>query len=130
MSEHNHSHLRTYLTVFVVLCICTLISVAADVVHFASHSVVVVVVMAVAVTKALCVMMYFMHLKFERAWKYLLLAPTIILASAIPFALAPDVGMHYYTVDVPQLHEFERKPMEGAEQHGHPIPGADVHPQH
>jgi len=127
MSDHHESHLATYFSVFMVLCVCTVVSVVADVVHFAPHKVVVVIVMAVAVTKALCVMMYFMHLKFERAWKYLLLAPTIILATAIPFALAPDVGMHYYTVDVPQLHEFERQPATGAEQHGEPVPGGEHH---
>jgi cytochrome c oxidase subunit 4 len=113
MTDHHESHFRTYATVFVVLCICTAISWIADVVHFAPHRVVIVIVMAVAVTKALCVMMYFMHLKFERAWKYLLLAPTLILASAIPFALMPDVGLHYYTPDNPQLYEFEQQQAEG-----------------
>jgi hypothetical protein len=52
-------------------------------------------------------MMVFMHLKFERAWKYLLLAPTLILACTIPFALAPDIAFHYYTQDAPQVYEFE-----------------------
>ncbi len=121
---HHESHLRTYFTVFFVLCVCTVVSVVADVVHFAPHKVVVAVVMAVAVTKALCVMMYFMHLKFERAWKYLLLAPTLILASAIPFALFPDIGGHYYTVDVPQIHEFEHQPI-GTEHYLEPLPEAD-----
>jgi len=125
--DHHESHLATYFSVFMVLCVCTVISVVADVVHFAPHNVVVVVVMAVAVTKALCVMMYFMHLKFERAWKYLLLAPTIILASAIPFALASDVGMHYYTTDVPQIHEYERQAARGADGHDTPAPGGEHH---
>jgi cytochrome c oxidase subunit 4 len=107
--DHHESHLGTYFTVFMVLCVCTVISVIADVVHFAPRNVVVVVVMAVAVTKALCVMMYFMHLKFERAWKYLLLAPTMIIAAAIPLSLASDVAMHYYTPENPQVAEYERQ---------------------
>ena len=55
-----------------------------------------------AVAKALCVMAFFMHLKFEGRWKFVLLSPTIILAIGIPLALLPDVGLHYYSVDIPQ----------------------------
>ncbi|NQV27762.1 MAG: hypothetical protein HQ518_25720 [Rhodopirellula sp.] len=43
-----------------------------------------------------------MHLRFERHWKYVLLAPTFILAMGLPLALFPDVAVHYYDVDVPQ----------------------------
>jgi cytochrome c oxidase subunit 4 len=120
MTDHYESHLRTYGAVFLALCVFTVMSIMADVLHFANHNVTVAIVLAVAVAKALCVMMFFMHLKFERAWKYLLLAPTLILASAIPFALMPDVGMHYYTPDNPQLHEYETRNVEkghGDEHH-------------
>jgi len=47
-----------------------------------------------------------MHLKFERAWKYVLLAPTTILALGLPLALMPDVGEHYYKQEVPQMDDF------------------------
>jgi cytochrome c oxidase subunit 4 len=120
--EHHHSHFGTYVTIFCVLCVFTALSWIADLMHMANHNVLVVIVLAIATAKALCVMAVFMHLQFERAWKYLLLAPTLILASAIPFALAPDVGLHYYTVDVPQLHEYERQQAAAAEHAGH---GAD-----
>lgn len=60
------------------------------------------VVLAVACAKALFVMLYFMHLKFEGKWKFVLLAPTIVLAMAIPAALMPDIGSHYYDYQVPQ----------------------------
>jgi cytochrome c oxidase subunit 4 len=63
------------------------------------------IVLAVACAKALFVMMYFMHLKFEGKWKFVLLAPTIILAMAIPAALMPDIGSHYYDYAVPQTRE-------------------------
>ncbi|MFQ5734386.1 MAG: cytochrome C oxidase subunit IV family protein, partial [Planctomycetaceae bacterium] len=65
-----------------------------------------VLVLGVALAKALCVMAFFMHLKFERNWKYVLLAPTIILACGIPLALLPDVGVHYYAVSAPQEREL------------------------
>jgi cytochrome c oxidase subunit 4 len=110
MSDHDHeeahSHGATYLKVFIALCVFTVISVGADLLHFSSHTLLVAIVLPVATAKALCVMMYFMHLKFERAWKYLLLAPTIILALALPLSLRPDIGETYYVPDVQQLRDY------------------------
>lgn len=103
----HHSHGKVYFAVFCALCVFTVLSIVADLVHIPNRIVLIGIVLAVATCKALCVMLYFMHLKFERAWKYLLLAPTMILACTIPFALAPDIGMNYYTRDVPQVHEYE-----------------------
>lgn len=115
MSDDHDSHAATYFTVFLALCALTAVSVVADLLHLADHRILVAIVMAVATAKALCVMLFFMHLKFERAWKYLLLGPTAVLALALPLALAPDIGMHYYLQDVPQTVEYERQQAEGAE---------------
>lgn len=109
MSEHEHdaSHGAAYFRVFCALCVFTLISYIADLPQLGmNHVLLAGVVLAVATMKALCVMMYFMHLKFERAWKYLLLAPTIILALALPLSLRPDVGESYYVQDVQQLRDY------------------------
>lgn len=120
--DHNESHGATYFMVFMALCVFTGLSVLADVFRFGNKNVLTVIVLAIASAKALCVMMFFMHLKFERAWKYLLLAPTLILASAIPFALMPDVGMSYYTPTAPQHAEYARLQAMGelpSTDHGH-----------
>ena len=62
-----------------------------------------VIVLAVATAKALFVMMYFMHLKFEVNWKYVLLAPTTILAIGVPLAIIPDIGLSYsYQISNPR----------------------------
>lgn len=118
MSDHQHheSHAGAYLAVFLALCGFTAVSVVADLIHIPNRAVLVAIVLAVATAKALCVMMYFMHLKFERAWKYMLLAPTFILAAGMMIALVPDIGEHYYTVDSPQVHEHEND-LKRAEQH-------------
>ena len=102
--EHSHGH-PNYFLIFIALCGFTLVSIVADVVHL-DWAVKVVAVLSVATCKALCVMAWFMHLKFERAWKYVLLAPTTILALGLPLALMPDVGEHYYTQEVPQLDDY------------------------
>ncbi|HUG91987.1 MAG TPA: cytochrome C oxidase subunit IV family protein [Planctomycetaceae bacterium] len=107
----HDAHGVNYLLVFIALCGLTLLSVIFDVVDMKGQRVLGVfngtivlafLVLAVATAKALCVMAFFMHLKFERNWKYLLLAPTIILAMGLPLALLPDIGVHYYTTDTPQ----------------------------
>lgn len=128
--EHeHHSHGATYASVFGALIVFTIISFAADKMKFLDHKIVVCVVMAVAVCKALCVMLYFMHLKFERAWKYLLLAPTFVLAFTIPFALAPDIGWHYYTSTAPQIYEYEAQEAakKAAGEHGGHAPEKPSH---
>jgi cytochrome c oxidase subunit 4 len=106
-ASSSHAH-PNYLGVFVVLCGLTALSVAADVAGGSMGKMTIaLVVLAVATAKALFVMLYFMHLKYEGAWKYALLAPTIILAAGIIVALAAEFGAHYYEMlpafDLPAL---------------------------
>ena len=110
MTDHAHedhaSHGAVYIRVFAALCVFTVISYLADWIGMPNKVMLGAIVLPVAVAKALCVMMYFMHLKFERNWKYLLLAPTLILAAALPVALRPDIGEQYYNTDVPQTRDY------------------------
>ena len=94
--QEVHGFRANYFLVFVALCVCTLISLAIDLVSFESQAVLTVLVLAIAAAKALFVMAYFMHLKFEGRWKYVLLGPTLILAIGLPAALYPDISLHYY----------------------------------
>lgn len=118
MSDQQHSHSKTYAFIFGLLCFFTALSWIADKMKehgtwiFEHKLVVIVVVLAIAAAKAGCVMLYFMHLKFERNWKYVLLAPTIILAIGVPLALMPDIGVHYYLVDTPQSRVTRHQTME------------------
>jgi cytochrome c oxidase subunit 4 len=110
-----------YFMIFVALCVLTAMSVVFDIFEFNNRILLVVLVLAVATAKALFVMTYFMHLKFERNWKYLLLAPTAILAMGLPLALMPDIGLHYYFVDTKQAAEermLEGRAGRGAEHSG------------
>lgn len=102
MARSHDTHHVNYLVIFVALCVLTLSSVAADLVKFENKAVLIVVVLGISTAKAMCVMAFFMHLKFEGNWKYLLLAPTAILAIGLPLALLPDIGLHYYLQTAPQ----------------------------
>ena len=111
----SHKHHVNYLLIFIALCVCTLISILTDVVEIRSRLVLAVLVLAVASAKALFVLTYFMHLKFEGAWKFVLLAPTTILAIGLPLALLPDIGVHYYISEAPQDGVFTEQAAEATE---------------
>jgi cytochrome c oxidase subunit IV len=49
--------------------------------------------MVLAIVKAAMVGWYFMHLKFEGKWVYILIIPAFVLAAILTFALVPDIGM-------------------------------------
>lgn len=111
MSESpSHSYVK-YSTIFYALCVCTVLSIIFDILDLKEKDVVGIkgfillafLVLAVACAKALFVMIYFMHLKFEGKWKYVLLSPTIILAMGLTIAMTPDIGIHYYTNESPQI---------------------------
>lgn len=118
----SHPHVN-YFSIFIALCVCTLLSIVFDL--FKSPSlkwVIISLVMAVACAKAMFVLRYFMHLKFEGNWKFIVLLPTTILAIGLIFALAPDIGLHYYQPDVPQNREKVSATAPAAEHkddHGH-----------
>ena len=97
MSGHDDhgGHPINSFAIFIALCVCTALSVAFDALPL-TKGMIAVLVLAVAVAKAQFVMRYFMHLKFEGRWKYILLLPTAILACGVPLALSPDMAMHYY----------------------------------
>ena len=117
-----HPHVN-YFAIFIALCVCTGISILLDV--FEVHSlrfVIAFLVLSVAVAKALFVLTYFMHLKFEGNWKFIILMPTTILAIGLMVALTPDIGLHYYTPNVPQASQPAPSPSHAPEaepKHGH-----------
>ena len=49
--------------------------------------------MAVSCTKALLVILFFMHVKYEANWKYVLTIPASIMSMLLILALVPDVGL-------------------------------------
>ena len=51
--------------------------------------------MAIAVTKASLVMLFFMHLKWEANWKWILTVPASLMSLLLVLALVPDVGLRF-----------------------------------
>ena len=109
MANTQSGHKVHYGLIFFFLCICTALSWIADEAKqngwLTNWAVIAVIVLAIAVAKAMFVLTYFMHLKFEGKWKFILLAPTTVLAIGLPLALLPDIGLHYYTNTAPQIQD-------------------------
>jgi cytochrome c oxidase subunit 4 len=57
--------------------------------------------MAVSCTKAMLVILFFMHLKWEANWKWVLTVPASMMSLLLVLALVPDVGrrMNYASRD-------------------------------
>ena len=92
--EHAEAHVP-YMKVFYALLVFTVLEYfyakLASGMGF-SLGALVLGLMILAVTKASLVGIYFMHLKFEGRWVYLMLVPASLLALVLIFALYPDIG--------------------------------------
>jgi cytochrome c oxidase subunit 4 len=51
--------------------------------------------MAVSCTKAMLVILFFMHLKWEANWKWILTVPASLMSILLVLALVPDVGLRF-----------------------------------
>ncbi len=103
--EH-HGGLGTYLAVFLALCGLTTLS-------FFTYSpywpwrdepqVGWAFMMAVSCTKAMLVVLFFMHVLWEANWKYVLTIPAAMMAIFLVIMLIPDIGMRSRMVSQERL---------------------------
>ena len=95
-SKHDsHGGLGQYLAVFVALCVLTAISFAvgnSQALREGSPKVMWAMMMAVSCAKAMLVIMFFMHLKWEANWKYVLTIPASLMSLFLVLMLVPDIG--------------------------------------
>ena len=93
--DHGHGSLKTYLSVFVALCILTAVSFAvgsSKELRENAPAVMMAAMIAVSCAKASLVILFFMHMKYEANWKYVLTVPASIMSLFLMFMLWPDVG--------------------------------------
>jgi cytochrome c oxidase subunit 4 len=89
---HVESH-APYIKVWAALAVFTVIEYIFALVLKDSFFALVSTLMTCAVIKAALVGWYFMHLKFEGKWVYVMLIPAGILAMVLIFGLVPDIAM-------------------------------------
>jgi cytochrome c oxidase subunit 4 len=94
-THQGHGGLGVYMMVFVSLCILTLLSFLVGnsaVLREKAPQVMWAAMMAVSCAKAMLVMLFFMHLKWEANWKYVLTVPASMMSLFLVLMLVPDVG--------------------------------------
>lgn len=102
-NPEQKTHTPTFIAVFVLLCALTGISywianssLMEDSVDLARGCLI-----AVSMAKAFLVLLFFMHLWWEKNWKYVLTLPALVLAVVLILLLIPDIGLRFqsYSTD-------------------------------
>jgi cytochrome c oxidase subunit 4 len=94
--EHHGGSIKTYILVFVALCLLTTASFFTYSEFWRTHfspQAGWAFMMAVSCTKALLVVLFFMHLLYEANWKYVLTVPSLFMSIFLACMLIPDVGL-------------------------------------
>ncbi len=93
--DDHHGSIGTYIAVFVALCVLTGASFFTYTDawrNVLSKEAGWTFMMAVSCCKALLVILFFMHLKYEASWKYVLTIPAGLMSIFLVLMLVPDVG--------------------------------------
>jgi len=93
---HNGPLVKLYLVIFAALAIFTLVSFVAN---YAAHreqgwlttTQSFVIILGVAIIKAVLVAMFFMHLKFDWGRVYFMIVPVLFLGTMLVIVLLPDI---------------------------------------
>jgi cytochrome c oxidase subunit IV len=101
VEEHQTEAHAPYVRVWVALLVLTVIEYEYAS-FFKSHFLVLLLgLLFLALVKAGLVGWFFMHLKFEGNWVYMLLVPACVLATIIVLALSPDMVLKPVTEENP-----------------------------
>ena len=87
---------RTYYLIFALLMLGTYLTVQAAFIDLGAFNT--VVALAIACVKATLVILFFMHVKYEANWKYVLTIPAAFMSIFLILALVPDVGLRGHWV--------------------------------
>ena len=137
--DHDHGGVGKYLLVFVALCVLTSASFFTYSRYWpfdqnipSGRHITWAFMMAVSCTKAMLVVMFFMHLLWEANWKWVLTVPASFMSIFLLLMLVPDVGMRQnngyarysrerllYAANPPTVEASENKALEEETTHEH-----------
>ncbi len=94
MADHDtHAHagpsFQSYVTIFLILCVLTAASFVVNA-ALGQNGTSASIIMGVAVVKAACVIMVFMHLYYDWRTVYCIMVPVCIMAVMTILVLLPD----------------------------------------
>jgi cytochrome c oxidase subunit 4 len=114
--EAAHAHgasFRQYIYVFIALCVLTSASFFTNSSYWPwrdSPHLTWSFMIAVSITKALLVVLVFMHVLYEASWKYVLTIPCIAMALFLGLMLVPDIGLRNQSADEYTLEHMAHPP--------------------
>src|SRR6185369_967498 len=94
--EAGHGGVGKYIAVFFALCGLTVVSYLVGnsaTLREKTPGIMWAMMMAVSCAKASLVILFFMHLKWEANWKYVLTVPASIMSLFLMLMLIPDIGL-------------------------------------
>src|SRR5437868_5734871 len=102
-AAHGPATTKPFIVIFALLCVFTAVSFLVnafvrDAFNIGWNLAVgtgFVIILGVAVVKALCVATYFMHLKWDWNRLYFIIIPALVLAPMLVFALLPDLVIYW-----------------------------------
>jgi cytochrome c oxidase subunit 4 len=106
-AHDDHGGLAKYVYVFIALCVLTGASffTYSEAWPFKEQPKIGwAFMMAVSCTKAMLVVLFFMHVKYEANWKYVLTIPAGFMSIFLMLALVPDVGLRGHWVSEEREH--------------------------
>jgi cytochrome c oxidase subunit 4 len=95
-AAHDDHGIKKYIYVFLALCVLTGASFFTYSSYWPFHATPQIgwaFMMAVSCTKAMLVILFFMHVKYEANWKYVLTIPCAFMSVFLVLMLVPDIGM-------------------------------------
>jgi len=91
--EEHKSHRNVFVVVFLMLCALTGLSFWIANSHLMENRLTGwLAMMTVSVAKAFLVITFFMHLWWEKRWKYVLTIPALLMGALLVILLIPDVA--------------------------------------
>jgi cytochrome c oxidase subunit 4 len=132
--HESHGSWSTYISVAAALLVLTFISFGVGSSQALTENAPLVknaVMIAVSCIKAMLVILFFMHLKWEANWKYVLTVPASIMSMFLVLMLIPDVGLRarWYSEE---RKTFAVEPSTGhhAQEHGNAAEHGHAHDGH
>jgi cytochrome c oxidase subunit 4 len=148
MSDHDHAHahahdhdheehhggsIRLYVSVALALLVLTFMSYLTYTPMWPfgdSVGIKRLWMMAVSCTKAMLVIMFFMHLKWEANWKWVLTVPASMMSIFLVLVLVPDVGWRMrYASPQRMIYAAESPAAAASQDHDHDTPPKPADPK-
>jgi cytochrome c oxidase subunit 4 len=131
-AHEEHGGVGKYLLVFAALCFLTMCSFFTYSSYWPfkdQRQITWAFMMAVSCTKAMLVIMFFMHLLWEANWKWVLTIPASFMSIFLMLMLVPDVGMRQnngyarysrerwiYAADPPPVYKSDQEALDQQEK--------------